>query len=464
MKHILVLVLLAGCILPSCRKQSFITGNAGLGTSADTLHFDTVFTTIGSVTQVFKILNQNEQKLRLRQVSLGGGNSSFFRINVDGLTGPAVNNLEMEANDSLYVFVSVRIDPSSANLPFVIRDSIHIQYNEQEQWVQLEAWGQNAHFLRKPVISQDQTWTSTLPYVILGALQVDTGVTLSIQKGARIYAHADAPFIVDGTLLVQGEAGEGNQVSFLSDRLDEPYRDFPAGWPGLVFRGSSQDNLLRFAHIKNAYQGIAAEHPSISMNPRVKLEQCIIDNCYDAGILGINTVIEATNCLISNCGKNIQLVFGGHYVFNHCTVAAYSNAYIQHKEPVLFAGDYLRQGNGVYTADLNAFFSNCIFWGDNGTVDNEVMTQKEGNGAFNVVFDNCLWKVKTVPANTVVNNTIVNIAPAFDSIDNQQRYYNFRLKEGSEGIDKGAASGAGIDLDGLPRPVGLPDIGCYEKQ
>ncbi len=42
------------------------------------------------------------------------------------------------------------------------------------------------------------------PYVILGGLIVDTNVTLTIDKGARIYLHADAPLIVDGTLSVTG--------------------------------------------------------------------------------------------------------------------------------------------------------------------------------------------------------------------------------------------------------------------
>ena len=30
--------------------------------------------------------------------------------------------------------------------------------------------------------------------------------------------------------------------------------------------------------------------------------------------------------------------------------------------------------------------------------------------------------------------------------------------------NKGIGSGLSIDLDGNPRAVGLPDIGCFEKQ
>src|SRR5438067_10859810 len=97
------------CILLfACNKDSFITSpDAQVTLSADTLKFDTVFTTAGSITGFLKILNENNQKLRVSSVKLMGGNSSPYKINVDGFTGPEVNNLEIAANDSMYVFVSV---------------------------------------------------------------------------------------------------------------------------------------------------------------------------------------------------------------------------------------------------------------------------------------------------------------------------------------------------------------------
>src|SRR6478752_3248888 len=111
----------------SCDKESFFQGeNAILNTSSDTLHFDTVFTSVGSVTQLFKIFNGNNGKLRLNSVKLAGGASSPFKINVDGLTGPEVTDIDMAANDSLYIFVTVKIDPTTDNLPFVISDSVEI--------------------------------------------------------------------------------------------------------------------------------------------------------------------------------------------------------------------------------------------------------------------------------------------------------------------------------------------------
>ena len=313
-------------ILCSCKKNSFITNpQASLNISADTLKFDTVFTSAGSIVQSFKIINDNDQKLRLSSVKLMGGASSFFKINVDGTAATEVNNVDINANDSLYVFVQVNIDPNAGNLPFVISDSILINYNGNDKFVQLQAYGQNAVFLDSRRVSGNFKFTKDLPYVILGGLLIDSTATLTIDKGSKIYLHADAPIIVDGTLIVNGTKEE--QVIFNGDRLDPDYKDLPASWPGIYFRENSQNNTLQFAVIKNAYQGVIAQGLSTTANPKVKISQCIIDNIYDAGILGINTSINADNTLISNCGSNILLAYGGNYSFTHCTVASYGNIF-----------------------------------------------------------------------------------------------------------------------------------------
>jgi len=466
MKQTLTYILLLSALaFFSCRQDSFITSpDAQLGLGADTLHFDTVFTSTGSITQFFKIVNNNNQKLRLGTVSLKGGSASAFKINVDGTTGPQVNNLELDANDSMYVFVSVTINPSLANLPFVIRDSIEISYNGNQRFVQLEAWGQNANFLRSRIITGNTTWTNTLPYVILGSLQIDTNATLTIQKGTRIYLHADAPVLVDGTLKITGEKYDSARVYFSSDRLDYPYNEYPGSWPGIYFRGTSKDNLLQYAVVRNAYQGLVSELPSVNANPKLTLNECIVDNAYDAGIYGVQSSITARNCLVSNCGKDLLLALGGNYQFTHCTMAAVSNNYIAHKDPVLYISNYVLQGTTLLTANLNAAFKNCIAWGANGIVNDEVVADKQGSTAFNLSFDNCLWKAKNNPANAVVSNIIANQDPLFDNIDAQKRIFSFRLKDESPAINKGMNAGVVLDLDGKPRPVGIPDIGCYEKQ
>ncbi len=464
MKQILVAILLVLITASACKKNSFITGNATVITSSDTLHFDTLFTTTGSVTQFFRIYNQNDQKLRISEVSLGGGAASFFKINVDGYPGPVVRDLELEANDSLYVFVTVKIDPTAANLPFIVQDSVHIKYNDQEQWVQLDAWGQNAHFYRNRLIDANETWTNDKPYVILGGMLVEENVTLTIEKGTRIYVHADAPLFVDGTLHANGGADENERIIFRGDRLDIPYRDYPAAWPGLIFRDPSINNSIQYTTIQNAYQAIVLNNPASNGQPKLQLKGSIINNAYDAGILAISSSINSENCLISNCGKNLVLVKGGEYTFNHLTAASYTTSFIQHKDPVLGLTNFVKENNNTVATDLTASFTNCIFWSENSIVENEVVVQKEGNSIFDVSFTNCIMKVKANPANSTLTGVLLNQSPEFETIDTQKKNFNFRLKDGSPAIDAGIASGISIDLDGKPRPVGQPDLGCYEKQ
>ena len=433
--------------------------------SADEIKFDTVFTTTGSITQSFKIFNDNDQKLRLSSIKLMGGNASYFKINADGFIGPEISNIEIEANDSVYVFVSVSIDQSTATIPFIIQDSIQINYNGTTQQVNLEAWGQNAHYYRDKQITADETWNNDLPYVILGSLRIDANNKLTINKGSRIYVHADAPILVDGTLEINGEKDTVDWVQFRGDRLDEPYNDFPAGWPGIFFTNTSKDNVFNYAVIKNAYQALAVLDPSINANPKLVLNECTIDNAYDAGIIAINSSIRARNCLVSNCGKNVILAKGGNYEFIHCTVASFSNSYILHRDPVLFVSNYVLVNNSPVTANLTALFRNCIFWGQDGTVEDEVVVAKSGSTTFNVNFDYNLWKVQNTPANITSNQVINNQYPEFDSINTTQRLYNFRLKETSPAKDKATNAGVPVDLDGKPRPVGIaPDLGCYERQ
>ena len=448
----------------SCKKDSFIT-NAGatLTITQDSIKFDTVFATTGSITRSFKLINNNNQKLLLSQVKLMGGSASAFRININGNQSSEENDITIAANDSIYIFVSVFVNQTTAQLPFILSDRILISYNGNNDFVELEAYGQNAHFLRNTVISTNTNWPNDLPYVILGSIRVDTATLLTIEAGCKIYSHADAPFLVDGTLQVTGT--RLNEVVFAGDRTDNAYRDLPAGWPGISFRATSINNELRFAIIKNANQAIVAEDPSSNGQPKLVLHQTIIDNAFEAGLFAYNSSVAADNCLISNCGNNLIIQAGGAYNFTNCTVAAFSSSYILHTNPVLQVSNAAIENAVMVTNDLSASFVNCIFWGDAG-VDDEVVTEKEGANSYNVSLQNCLYKAINDPANAALTSVIVNQDPLFDSIDVSNKYFDFRVTKDplAPGINTGTTIAFPRDLDNNVRTVDLPDIGSYEKQ
>lgn len=449
----------------SCKKTGFITSpDAFLRTSEDTLHFDTVFTSTGSITQYFKIFNPNDQKLRLSNVQLMGGAASYFKLNVDGTPGTNFSDIEIDANDSIYAFVTISINPNASVLPFIVQDSIKITYNGNTRYVQLDAFGKNANFMRGRRVTSDTTWTNTLPFVILEGLTIDPGKTLTINKGTKIYLHADAPMIVDGT--IKAIATSSERIIFQGDRLDEPYKGFPGSWPGIIFRTSSKDNELQFVIIKNAYQGIVAQNPSTNANAKVDLKECILHNIYDVAVGGINSSINARNCEITQSGYNVFLV-GGNYNFNHCTIASYGSYYLQHKNPVLVLSDI----SGTTVLSLTASFKNSIIYGEGGIVEDEILVNRKGTLPFTAIFDNVLYKMKNTDPSilTFSGNKLRNVEPAFDSINTSKPYYNFRLKVAgsivSPAINKGVATGLPFDLDGNPRILGTaPDLGAYEKQ
>jgi hypothetical protein len=461
MKNLLFIVVTVMCV-SSCTKNSFITSKeAAVAFSADTVFFDTVFVSTGSVTQSVKIINPNSQKLHLTDIRLMGGAQSYFAINIDGSPGPEVTGVDLDAGDSLYIFVAVAINPNSANLPFIVQDSIQVAFNGNLEYIQLQAWGQNANFLRNVVLTANTVWNSTLPYVIQGSLQIDTGATLTIPAGCKVYFHADAPLLVDGSLQVNGT--DSNRVLFTGDRLDAPYNGYPGSWPGIWFRGASSNDLLQYAMVENADEAVVVSAAPAGTTPKVVLQQCIVNNSYDAGILGLDGSIQAVNCLISNCGQNV-ILGGGYYNFIQCTAAAYSNNYIAHMEPVLAVTDEILYGSSLYTGAVQASFVNCIFWGNYGNVPDEVVVSQQTTNSFVVGFSNCLWKVQDLPTGVTSANMIANQDPLFDSVNTAANYYDFHLQANSPAIAAGTAAGVMIDLDGMPRPAVAPDLGCYQRQ
>lgn len=447
----------------SCKKESFTTSsNAILRLSSDTLHFDTVFTSTGSTTRYLQIFNLNDDGLRLN-IELMGGASSPFKINVDGVSGTTFNNVEILKNDSMYMFATVKINPTLTNLPFVVRDSIKFTYNGNTRWLQLEAFGRNAYFLRNKIINNDTTFANDKPIVILGGLQVNENKQLTIPKGSKIYCNADAPIIVKGTLRAIGEKWDSTKIVFQGNRLDEPYKNYPASWPGIYFDANSKDNLMQFCVIKNSYQGTIALAPSINANPKLTIQECIIDNTYDVAIGGSNSSIVARNCLVSNAGYNLSIVGGGNYNFNFCNFVSYSNSFVNHKNPVM---NITNAASSTTSNALNLVVNNSIIYGEGGLVDNEIVANKVGSNPYSITMNNVLYKMKIAdPSFITFNNSLRNVVPQFDSINTSDRIYNFRQKASAPTINKGSNIGSvTIDLDGNPRLVGIPDIGCFEKQ
>ena len=84
-------------VLFSCKKDFFAESGPGqLSFSSDSILFDTVFTSVGSVTKTLMVYNRNENPVDVSHIGLVNTNSnSFYRINVDGLPYNKQENLKI---------------------------------------------------------------------------------------------------------------------------------------------------------------------------------------------------------------------------------------------------------------------------------------------------------------------------------------------------------------------------------
>ena len=124
----------------SCEKDQFNTNpNDEIQFSRDTLTFDTVFTSLGTITKSIKVINPFNRDIKISRIRLKS-NTSVFRLNINGVPGNTAENIILEAKDSIYIFVAATIDPTAADLPFIYFDDIIFEYNGRTSEVNVMAW------------------------------------------------------------------------------------------------------------------------------------------------------------------------------------------------------------------------------------------------------------------------------------------------------------------------------------
>lgn len=460
-------LVLAMSVATGCRKDVLTTDpSAKLRFSVDTLTFDTVFTTIASTTLPLKIFNDDNRKIRVSSIELAGGAASNFRINVDGLPGDAYE-LEIEGKDSAYIFVEVTVDPNNLNNPLIITDSIRFVTNGNRQNVILAAWGQDAHFYNGQIIC-NETWTNDKPYVIFNSVLVDAGCELKIEPGVRVHLSNNSFLFVRGKITVNGGCGQ-DTVSFRGLRLEDFYDDLPGQWQGIfIFRGST-GNTFTNCEIKNSTFGLnlGADTTdnlatfSTGNKSEATLEKVVIKNSLATGLYSTLSDITARNCLFYNSSDYLlTLGLGGTYRFENCNFLNYGSVTNSHDKPnIIMSNVASNEARGqIAYADLDATFINCIV---DGSLDEEIQTEKADEAAFDFVFDHCLIKTErtTIEPDSFLN-VIVNQNPMFTNRGED----DFSLMAGSPCIDAGTSLPAITDdLDCNPR-TGTLDIGALEQQ
>ncbi|MEI6900530.1 MAG: hypothetical protein WCL00_11685, partial [Bacteroidota bacterium] len=324
-KDIIALVsIVLTVLLFSCKKDIVDTNpSIKLTFSTDTIIFDTVFTTVGSVSQRLLVHNYNSKKIKITSIQLSGGAQSSFALNIDGKPGPEATDVEVAANDSLFIFIKVTVDPTNQNSPLIIADSIRFMTNGNYQDVKLVAWGQDAHFLKHKNLTGNITWDSLKPYVIYGSLRVDTGASLTLQPGVKLYFHSGSSLSVSHQASIKVNGTLQHPVRFLGDRLDPFYRDLPGQWGGIYLDRGSIQNEFNYAIIKNGSLGISVDSIS-TPDPILKIDNTIVKNVSGPGLYAYRSSILSTNCVFGDCGSAaLDLEYGGSYDFRQLTIGNY---------------------------------------------------------------------------------------------------------------------------------------------
>ncbi len=477
-------------LLFSCGPDDdFITEtSAKLEFSTDTLTFDTVFTELGSATRILKVYNRHSQSIRIDRISVAAGANSSFRFNIDGDPGNTATDVEILANDSLYIFGEVTVDPDQdiSISPFVINDALNFETNGNEQSVTLEAWGQNANYFpnrfRSDSISAfscdggEVVWDDPKPYVIYGIVFFDE-CEVVIPAGTQIYVHGGLGaffdedgnrfFYNDGRLVIGPNASlriEGtvdNPVVIQGDRLEENFDEVAGQWYGIILSPTSKGNTINHTVIKNSVVGIVVDSLS-----ELEINNSSIYNTTANAIFARHGSVQAKNCLFrDNSANSIRLLQGGNYDFTYCTMASYgTDASALSLSNVRCLDPFCQQ---FYDNDLNASFLNCIITGSQKDQIN--LANLSDAVAFNYEFRHCIVRLEDLlepdsypdflaDCDNCINYTDRDVALFLDLNDGDYHLDTLSVAEGKAEVVNTIL----IDQDGVARDASMPDLGCYE--
>jgi hypothetical protein len=463
--------------------------NHRLRFSVDTLFFDTVFTSVGSVTRQFMVYNPNDAMLRIESVQLAGAGKNGFRINVDGRRGDSFREIEIWKHDSLYVSVEITPPPNGENTPLLLEDSVVFLVNGVRQSVLLQACGQDVHLLRGGVtFARDTTLAADRPWLVYDSLRVDAGATLTLDRGVTVYMHSGASLTVAGTLRALGTREE--PVIFRGDRLDEIaldvpllYDRIPGQWQGIRFTGTSFENEFNHVIVRNGFSGLTFEE-SDPERMKIRILNSQITNMSGSLLTSVNCRIEAANSEFTNATNAVLMLVGGDCRFTHCTVASHKkigNPGRDVRTPCLILANRLETDDGEQSFPLlQARFENCIVDGSfpadstqlyRGELLFSTTSEEEAYGnetTFNYRFNACLLKTARVENARFTGNLFIQSPTYLKTGTKEEGYaFDFRLAEKSAGIGKGDRSVAEEypeDRYGINRLSGetSPTIGAYE--
>lgn len=434
--------------------------------SVDTLKMGTVFTEDVTVTHKFTVRNRNDKGINISDIRLSGPNADLFRLNVDGLAGKTFQNVEIRANDSIYVFVEATLPANGGTTPQTVNATVDFLTNGVTSHVVLRADGQDVTRLRALTITEDTHLTKGRPYQIFDSLVVAEGRTLTLDPGADLRFHDGATFIVRGTLICNGTLRD--PVSIAGDRTGNVITDITFDlmsrqWNGLQFTVSSHGNRMVHTHLRNTWYGVIVSgdgKPSADGAPKLWLQNTRLRNSGDLVLEVYDADVQAYGCEFAEAANGVVRLQGGSHIFNHCTFANY----------YLFSAiggaaltlEHLSPENDAETGTpyTKALISNSIIYGLGPDISPGDLLGTEvtlnhcllrSNGTDDDNFIACLWDKD----------------PLYYTM-REDYIFDYRVKPESPAIGAGDPAltlpDAAVDAYGLTRSTTAPTLGAYVYQ
>ncbi len=309
-----IVVLFAACT----DNDSFSTASGNrLTFSEDTIHFDTLFSTVPSATQTFWVRNQSNDGIRIQTARLERGTQSGYRVNVDGTyLNPVGSDFEVRKGDSLLVFIEVTTHENHALEPQLVEDNlIFTLENGSEQRINLRTYSWDAQKINSLVVTRDTTIMSSVPIIFYGTgITVEAGATLKLYH-TQLYFHEGAGIEVLGKL-------EADSCLFRGDRLDRmfdylPYDRISGQWEGIELSSPTAVNILSNCEIRNAVDALVCDSTSLLMF------NSIVHNCSGTGLQARHSNLSLSYCQFTNTYGDCLSFDGCQSEVEHCTLAQF---------------------------------------------------------------------------------------------------------------------------------------------
>lgn len=503
---LLLLSAASSLLLPGCKpREEELQTTGGLAFSADTVKFDTVFTTLRTVTQRLWVYNRNPRAVNVDLVSLDNSATSPYTLLINGDLRQTATNLLIRGNDSLLILVRAQLKDNGGSgraKDLVVQEKLNFRTNGQEQAVLLRSFGQNIYLHNNATLACGEVWRNDRPHVLYGTVRVPASCTLTIKPGTRIYAHAGAALVVQGRLLVNApadynpgtsaadtvKATNTNIVRFAGDRSAETqYATAPGQWTGIVLAPGSQGNLIRYAQIQNAAVGVLLYNPDNAAQPDVTIQNTVIryisgsDVSFagatstlgtGAGILNIQGKATLTNTLLHDCYEYAVLGQGGSTALNFCTIANYAaTGGVRKTQSLTFTNAVTNSQNAATTQAPTVSVQNSIVW---GAIDEEVLLDQYDAYKGSVSIRNSLLKTQAyaaaadAPGKPGLGNPGYNNLIAKDPLFIKPlggAFGDYRLGAVSPARKRANPSSPVLERDllNLLRTPATPSLGAYES-